>query len=134
MEEILKKILTKVEKIDGIESRLDKMDGRFDKVEYRLDKIESQTGKIDGIEGRLGNIENDVSVLKLNREEDSRILGALEHKAEVHKAELDKLNINVAKLSGEVKGVRRDINIVQIDVAKNSLDIALLKQEKINEA
>lgn len=125
MEEILKKILTKVEKIDsiesrldkiesqagkidGIESRLDKMDGRFDKVEYRLDKIESQTGKIDGIEGRLGNIENDVSVLKLNREEDSRILRALEHNAEVHKAELDNLNINLAKLSGELKGMQKE--------------------------
>ena len=86
MEEILKKILTKVEKIDS------------------------------------------------QQKENTSILKALEHKVEVHKAELDKLNINVAKLIGQVKGVRMDINIVQIDVAKNSLDVALIKQEKINEA
>ena len=66
MEEILKKILTKVEKIDEIKSQLD---------------------------------------------ENTKILRMLEHKAE-----LDKANINFANLSGEVKGVQKEVEDINENI------------------
>lgn len=53
---------------------------------------------------QIGKIENDVSVLKLNREEDSRKIRDLEDKDA-----LDKLNSKFAELSTEVKGIKQDI-------------------------
>ena len=53
---------------------------------------------------QIGKIENDVSVLKLNREEDSRKIRDIEDKDA-----LDKLNSKFAELSEEVKGIKQDI-------------------------
>ena len=114
MEEILKKILTKVEKIDSIENRLDKMDNRFDKMDGRLDKMD---GRFDNLEGRFDNLDSKVDRIDSQQKENTSILKALEHKAEVHKAELDKLNFNIAKMSGEVKGVQKEVE----DINENML-------------
>ncbi len=69
--------------------------GRFDKVENDIAEI-----KLQQVE-----MKSQQTVMLSQQKENTSILKALEHKAEVHKAELDKLNVNVAKLSGEVKEI-----------------------------
>lgn len=39
-------------------------------------------------------------------DEHTQILRPLEHAREIHKAEIDKVNYTVAKIEGEVKGIR----------------------------
>lgn len=62
--------------------------------------------------------------------EHTQILRALEHASEVHKAELDKTNYSMARIEGEVKGIREDLSAVEIITSKNWNDITKLKSAK----
>lgn len=106
MEEVLKKILKKVEKIDDLEKQLNK-------INEKVDRIETQQG------------------------ENTKILQALEHASKVHKAELDKIIHQIAEISGTQEKIKEDmetikdeIDIISINTAKNSLDIAKIKSIK----
>lgn len=63
-------------------------------------------------------------------DEHTQILRALEHASLVHKADIDKLNHSVARLEGEVKGIRQDLTAVEMITSKNWNDISQLKAIK----
>ena len=62
--------------------------------------------------------------------ENTQILKALEHLAEVNKAEHDKMFFNMAEMSGEIKNMRKDLSTIEIMTANNWGDIAKLKSVK----
>ena len=62
--------------------------------------------------------------------ENTQILKALEHLAEVNKAEHDKMFFNMAEMSGEIKNIRKDLSNVEQITASNWGDIAKLKSVK----
>lgn len=62
--------------------------------------------------------------------EHSQMLRALMHASEVHKAEIDRVNIAIARVEGEVKGIREDLTAVEFMTSKNWNDIAKLKAVK----
>jgi len=62
--------------------------------------------------------------------ENTQILKALEHLAEINKAEHDKMFFNMAEMSGEIKNMRKDLSTVEIMTANNWGDIAKLKSVK----
>lgn len=110
LEQILNAILSEVK---GINTRLDKLEKRFDNLEGRFDNLE---GRFDNLAGRFDNLESDVSSLKSDMssvksqvQENTRILKALEHKADVHKAEIDRLNYTVAELCGNFVELKEDV-------------------------
>ena len=83
---------------------------------------------------RLENLEYEVkatyaeqSILIKIVEENTRILRALEHKAEVNKAEHDKVANDIAHIKGNVEGIRKDLGFVEIATTKNLNDIANIK-------
>lgn len=55
------------------------------------------------------------------------ILRALEHSAEVNKAEHDKMSNDIAKIQGDITGIKKDLSQVEIVTANNWADIAKLK-------
>ena len=63
-------------------------------------------------------------------DEHTQILRALEHASEIHKAEIDKVNYTVARVEGEVKGIREDLTAVEMITSKNWNDISKLKAVK----
>ncbi len=63
-------------------------------------------------------------------DEHTQILRALEHASETHKADIDKLNHSVARVEGEVKGIREDLTAVELMTSKNWNDIVKLKAVK----
>lgn len=63
-------------------------------------------------------------------DENTKILKALEHSAEVNKAEHDKMGNEIAHIKGNVEAIRKDLNIVESVTAKNWADIANLKAVK----
>ena len=70
-------------------------------------------------------------------DENTQILKALEHKAEVNKAEHDKMSNDIAHMQGDIKSMSNtletlatDLTHVEIVAAKNNLDIAKLKAVK----
>jgi hypothetical protein len=63
-------------------------------------------------------------------DEHTQILRALEHSAEVNKAEHDKMANDIAKIQGDVTGIRKDLSQVELVTANNWADIARLKSVK----
>lgn len=62
--------------------------------------------------------------------EHSQILSALKHASEVHKAEMDKANIAISRVEGEVKGIREDLTAVELMTTNNWNDIVKIKAVK----
>lgn len=124
LEQILNAILSEVKgintRLDKLEKRFDNLEGRFDNLEGRFDNLEGRfdnlEGRFDNLEGRFDNLESDVSSLKSDMssvksqvQENTRILKALEHKSDVHKAEIDRLNYTVAELCGNFVELKDDV-------------------------
>lgn len=62
--------------------------------------------------------------------EHTQILRALEHSSETHKSEIDRVNHSIARVEGEVKGIREDLTAVELMTSKNWNDIVKLKSVK----
>lgn len=68
--------------------------------------------------------------IKIKLDETYQIVKALEHSAEVNKAEHDKMANDVIHIKGNVEALRKDISTVEIVTANNYADIAKLKAIK----
>src|SRR5665648_1116707 len=80
-------------------------------------KFDFLTNKVDGLSGEVKGLTNKVDALssKVDNQgnqikENTQILKALEHLAQVNKAEHDKMSYNIAEISGEVKAMRKDLS------------------------
>ncbi|WP_427338111.1 hypothetical protein [Caloranaerobacter sp. DY30410] len=63
-------------------------------------------------------------------DEHTQILRALEHSAQVNKAEHDSIMNDIAHIKGEIEGLRKDMTNVELITASNWADIAKLKSVK----
>lgn len=121
------KIDTLSEKVDqhGVQigSLLEKADKHENQIDTLLVKVDNHGKLIDTLLVKVDNHGNQMS-------ENTQILKALEHLAQVNKAEHDKMSYNIAEISGEIKAIRKDLLNVQIITASNSGDIAKLKTVK----
>lgn len=79
--------------------------------------------KFSSVEDKLSSIESQIK-------ENTQILRALEHSAEVNKAEYDKIANDIAYIKGDISGLRKDIANVEIITSSNWNDIAKLKAIK----
>lgn len=50
---------------------------------------------MSSVNSKLNNLEIEVGAVKIRQEENTQILRALEHRAEIHKAELDNINFKL---------------------------------------
>ena len=71
-----------------------------------------------------------LKIINNKLDEHTQVLRALEYASEIHKAEIDKVNHTVARVEGEVKGIREDITAVEMITSKNRNDISKLKAVK----
>ncbi|MBU5592526.1 hypothetical protein KQI89_12245 [Clostridium sp. MSJ-4] len=67
----------------------------------------------------------DEHTMKLN--EHTEILRALEHLAQVNRAEHDKMFNEIAHIKGETESIRKDLAAVEIVTARNMESLAHLK-------
>lgn len=112
MEEKILEILKKMDaRFDKMDARLDKMDARLDKMDARLDRMDARFEKV---EEEIGEIKTEVVAIKTQQEENTLILRALEHKADVNKAEHDKMILEISGISGDVKSLRKDVSKVEV--------------------
>lgn len=63
-------------------------------------------------------------------DEHTQILRALEHSAEVNKAEHDNMINDIAYMKGQIESIKRDLSRVEEATANNWVDIARLKAVK----
>lgn len=100
--------------IEGLKNDLNsKFNSLSDKVDKQGNQINSLSDKVD----------NQGSQIK----ENTQILKALEHLAQVNKAEHDKMSLDIAEISGEIKAMRKGLANVELITASNWGDIVKLK-------
>ncbi|HEY8803555.1 MAG TPA: hypothetical protein VIM42_00305, partial [Clostridium sp.] len=105
----------------GMEDKILKaIEGLREDFNQKIDKV---SVKIDSLSDKVDNQGNQLK-------ENTQILKALEHLAEVNKAEHDKMFFDMAEMSGEIKNIRKDLSNVEQITASNWGDIAKLKSVK----
>lgn len=92
-------------------------------LETRMDKLETDVTDITGLK-------SEVSGLKLQANENTKILKSLEEASRVHKVDIDNLTNQVASLLEDVKEIKTCMNDVEIITSQNWNDIAKLKAVK----
>ena len=83
--------------------------------------------KVDSVESKVGTIEKQTK-------ENTQILQALMHSAEMNKAVQDKMALDTARIQGDViqiksdvLAIRKDLSMVETITANNYADLAKLK-------
>jgi chromosome segregation ATPase len=90
--------------------------------------------QLEPINNRLDSMENKMDLMQTQISENTQILKALKHSAEVNKAEHDKMINDIAHIKGDVNALKNDVEALKSDVnkvelitASNWTDIAKLK-------
>jgi len=78
----------------------------------------------------LKEFKEEFKILNTKLDENTQILRALEHSAQVNKAEHDKMDNDIVHIKGDVEALRKDISNVEIITSSNWNDIAKLKAIK----
>ena len=97
------------------------------KMDSGLQRLES---KVDSLEAKVDSLETKLDEHTLILTEHTQILRALEHSAQVNKAEHDKMSNDIAKIQGDVTGIKKDLSQVELVTANNWADIVKLKAVK----
>ncbi|WP_158408356.1 DUF16 domain-containing protein [Desulfosporosinus fructosivorans] len=115
------------EKVDNQGSQIDKLSEKVDNQGSQIDKLSE---KVDNQGSQIDKLSEKVDHQGSQIKENTQILKALEHLAQVNKAEHDKMSFNIAEISGEIKAIRKDLSNVEIITASNWGDLAKLKSVK----
>ena len=135
MEKILKEILSTVKsldsKVDSLDSKVNSLDSKVDSLDSKVNSLDS---KVESLDSRLTSLESKVDNIEEQQKENTQILRALEHKTDIHHSLLDNITNNVAELKGnqktmqeDIDDIKHDVNVMAINTAKNSLDIAKIR-------
>jgi hypothetical protein len=74
----------------------------------------------------LENLKN----INIKLDEHTQILRALEHSAEINKAEHDNMGNDIDHIKGDVETIKREMSTIEIVTSSNYADIAKLKAVK----
>ncbi len=124
--------------LEQMNNRFDQVDSRFDKLEFDVKEMKTDIKQLKTdskqMQSDISELKTDVKYIKINQDEHHKILNVLIYNSEVRKAEVDNLNIGIAKISGIVSSIEGKIDILSSDLntvehitAKNYTDIIRLK-------
>lgn len=115
------------DKFDTLDTKFDSLETRFDNLETRFDSLET---RFDTLETRFDTLETRFDSLESQVKENTNILRALEHSAQVNKAEHEQMTANIAEISGQVKKYDKNITAIELVTANNWSEIVHLKAIK----
>ena len=115
-------------KFDSINKKFDTMDKRFDIMDKRFDTMDK---RFDTMDKRFDTMEFKLNTVITQQQEDHLILKALEHKAEVNKAEHDKMFMDIADIKGQLKNVNENIDGMKEIIGRHEVDITVLKRRPV---
>jgi TolA-binding protein len=92
--------------------------------------IKSMQGDLKNTQSDIKTMQGDIKDIKIRQEETYQVVKALEHSAEINKAEHDRIITDTAHIKGNIEAIRKDVSTVEIVTANNYADIAKLKAVK----
>ena len=117
-------ITTLSEKVDNQGNQITTLS---EKVDNQGNQISTLSEKVDNQGNRITTLTEKVDIQGSQTKENTQILKALEHLAQVNKAEHDKMSLDIAEISGEIKAMRKGLSNVELITASNWGDIVKLK-------
>ncbi|WP_368489917.1 hypothetical protein [Clostridium sp. BJN0013] len=93
-------------------------------LDMKLEPIKKQLEELEPIKSQLNGLQSQV-------QENTQILKALEHSAEVNKAEKDKLNNDIAHIKEHLKNIDENIDVMKEILGRHEVDIAVLKRRPV---
>ncbi len=96
-----------------------------------LEEIKLMRNDISELKTDVSELKMDVSELKSRQQEDHQILKALEHKADVNKAEHDKMAMDISQIQGYQKNVSESIDAIKEIIGRHEVDITVLKRRPV---
>lgn len=101
---------------------MNKYKGEINMTDREL--LEKMFDKINGMESKINSMES-----KLN--ETLEIVKALEHKADVNKAEHDNMFNKMAHIEGHLKNIDGSIEVMKDFIGHHQVDIEILKRRPV---
>lgn len=87
--------------------------------------------RFDKLEGRFDKLETEVDIIKTQQQENNQILRALEHKAEVHKAEMDNFQHRLAKIEGTLNEIKENQKSIHEILGEHEVAIRTLRRKPV---
>ncbi|MFA6940868.1 MAG: hypothetical protein WCQ54_07805 [Clostridiaceae bacterium] len=116
------------ELIEMISNLLDK---KLDPIKKDISGIKEDVSvlkeDVSGLKEDVSGLKKDVKYIKVQQEEQGRILRILVDKAETNRADHDAMSNSIIQLSGKVENMRKDMAALEIVSARNMEYIAALK-------
>lgn len=96
-------------------------------------KDDIQGVKVDmhGMQGDIQGMKIDMQSMKIQQQENTSILRALEHSAEVNKAEHDRMFNDIDHMKGHLKNIDESLDAVKEILGRHEVDIAVLKRRPV---
>jgi flagellar hook assembly protein FlgD len=104
-------------------AQFEQMNKQFEQMNKQFIKIDE---RFDGLDGKMGKFEQSLNMVKIQVVENTRILKALEHVAEVNKSEHD-------RMFGEIRDIKGNIVTLVDESIKNYLGRTEFRLIAVNE-
>ncbi|ACM61435.1 P10 protein [Caldicellulosiruptor bescii] len=146
LELILEKVTVVDQKVDRLEKRLENLEKRVENLEKRVEslekkveslekRVESLEKRVESLEKRMDALEARVERLEIQVSENTQILKALEHLAQVNKAEHDNFTHQLARIEGlltsEINKNNQEHQVIISKVEENSEKITRLEKDMV---
>lgn len=141
MEEILKKILTKLEKNSElikenremikseVSSVKDEVSSVKNEVSSVKDEVSSVKNEVNSVKNEVSSIKNEVNSVNKRLDSHYTLLKSLEGRTESRGADIDSIAVNVAKLLGKADRISNQSRLALSNTAANRLDIDSIRED-----
>jgi predicted nucleic acid-binding Zn-ribbon protein len=99
-----------VQKVTGIDHKVTGLEEKVTGIDHKVTGLEE---KVTGIDHKVTGLEQDIKLIKTQQSEHGEMIRSLIHAGETQKAQHDSLQMEVAKLSGEMRQGFAEITEVQ---------------------
>uniref|UniRef100_A0A7C5Z1H6 Nucleopolyhedrovirus P10 family protein n=1 Tax=Caldicellulosiruptor owensensis TaxID=55205 RepID=A0A7C5Z1H6_9FIRM len=132
LELILEKVTVLDQKVDRLEKKVEALERRVESLERRVESLER---RVESLEKRMDLLEARVERLELQVAENTQILKALEHLAQVNKAEHDNFTHQLARIEGllssEISKNKEEHQLLFVKTEENSEKITRLEKDMV---
>lgn len=102
-----------------------------DLLESILAELKSNSTELKSLREEVKSNSTELKSIRLQQQEDHLILKALEHSAQVNKAEHDKMANDIAHIQGNVKNIAENIDAVKEIIGRHEVDLKVLKNRPV---
>jgi len=132
LELILEKVTVLDQKVDRLEKKVENLERRVESLERKVENLER---RVESLEKRMDALEARVERLELQVAENTQILKALEHLAQVNKAEHDNFTHQLARIEGllssEISKNKEEHQLLFVKTEENSEKITRLEKDMV---